>query len=311
MTGSDELPRVIFVVGPTAVGKTHIAIRLAEDLHGEIVSLDSRQMVCGLDIGTAKPTASQLAAVRHHLVNIIKPNEELTLRDVQALAYRAVDDILSRGLVPIVCGGTGQYVRAVREGWIIPEVPPDASLREALREEAERDGHLALHARLRSVDPIAAGRIDPRNVRRVIRALEVYERTGEPISALQDKARPPYEVLVIGLTRPRPELYARIDRRIDGMIDEGLEDEVRLLVSSGYGFGLPAMSSLGYAEWAGCLDGDLERQEVVQLIRRNTRRLVRQQGTWFRADDPGTSWFDLSQCRYDDIRHRAEQFLSD
>lgn len=310
MSGAGDLPPIIMVVGPTAVGKTEVAIRLANELEGEIVSLDSRQMVRRLDIGTAKPSASQLAAVRHHLVDIIEPRAELTLADVQALAYSAIDDIHSRGLLPIVCGGTGQYVRAVREGWIIPAVAPDKPRRRELLAEAEEKGHMALHTRLASVDPVAARRIDARNVRRVIRALEVYEHTGEPISALQGKARPPYDVLSIGLTRPRPELYDRIDRRIALMIERGLEEEVRGLVAMGYGFSLPAMSSVGYAEWQGCLEGDLEPHDVVQLIRRNTRRLVRQQGTWFRADDPEIVWFDLSRDSVDGILQIVKRILT-
>lgn len=301
--------QVVAVVGPTAVGKTGIALRLAEDFRGEIVSLDSRQMVRGMDIGTAKPSAQMQARVRHHLIDITAPDRSLTLAHVQRLAYEAIEEILDRDRLPILAGGTGQYYRAVVEGWVIPSVAPDKELREELAAVAAERGPNALHERLASVDPRAAGRIAPSNVRRVIRALEVYEHTGVPISELQAKAAPRYDFLIVGLTRPRPELYERIDRRIDEMIEAGLQAEVASLVESGCTFDLPAMSGLGYREWRGYFGGEIDLAEVVRLIRRNTRRLVRQQATWFRADDEAICWFDLSVDGYEAVLSAVTRFL--
>lgn len=290
---SQPASSVIAIVGPTAVGKTRLSVILAEEVGGEIVSLDSRQMVRRLEIGTAKPTAGERARVRHHLVDIVEPDEPLSIPAVQALALAAIEDILARGRQPIVVGGTGQYVWAVVEGWTIPEVPPDEALRADLAAFAGEHGADALHARLAAIDPVAAAKIDARNVRRVIRALEVHAITGEPISAIQARAGSPYHWKIIGLTLPREALYARIDARIDAMITDGLEEEVRGLVAAGYGFGLPAMSSVGYREWDHCLRGDIDVESVIRLIRRDTRRLVRMQDAWFKRDDPRIRWVDV------------------
>lgn len=291
---SERSGRIVAIVGPTAVGKTAVAVRLAERLGGEIVSLDSRQMVRRLEIGTAKPTAEERARAPHHLVDIAEPDAPLALAQVQALAYAAIDAILERGRLPLVVGGTGQYVLAVLEGWIIPGVEPDPVLRAELEAFAAAQGSAALHARLAGVDPVSAERIDARNVRRVVRALEVHARTGEPMSVIQSRGAAPYASLRIGLTRPRAELYARIDARIDAMLAAGLEDEVRGLVAAGYGFELPAMNSVGYREWRGCFEGAYDRAEAIRLIRRDTRRLVRMQDTWFRRSEAAFQWFDLS-----------------
>jgi len=304
--------RVVAVIGPTAVGKTAVAVRLAQSFEGEIVSLDSRQIYRRLDIGTAKPTAEERRRAHHHLLDVTDPDEPLTLAQVQELAYEAIESILARRHLPILAGGTGQYVAAVLEGWQIPRVAPDHALRDHLVAEANRHGPEALHARLAAVDPVAAERIAPRNVRRVVRALEVFAHTGRPISELQSRQAPPYEVLRIGLSLPRSELYERIDRRIDAMIDAGLEEEVRRLLDDGYGFDLPAMSGLGYGEWRAFFDSDeaVDRKAVVQSIRRNTRRLVRSQATWFRPGDTRITWFDLSLSSYDDVADCVRHFLA-
>jgi tRNA dimethylallyltransferase len=305
-----DRPDVVAVVGATAVGKTALAVQLAEALSGEVVSLDSRQIYRGLDIGTAKPTADERRGIPHHLIDITTPNRLLPLSEVQALAYGVVEAIVARGRLPILAGGSGQYARAVLEGWVIPDVPPDEALRRRLERAAGRAGPLALHARLEAVDPASAARIDPRNVRRTIRALEIYERTGEPMSALRTRSAPPYDVLTIGLSRPRAVLYDRVDRRIEAMLAAGLEAEVRGLVGAGYGFELPAMSGVGYGEWKPYLDGQATLEEVVQAIRRNTRRLVRNQATWFRADDPSIRWFDLETAAPDEVVAHVRGWLA-
>jgi tRNA dimethylallyltransferase len=283
---------LIALVGPTAVGKTAMAIRLGQRLKIEVVSADSRQIYRGLDIGTAKPTAQERQRVPHHLIDIVEPDETLTLAQYQALAGNAINDIQQRGCLPLLVGGTGQYVRAVLEGWQVPQVPPDPHLRQRLEQEAKALGSQAFHERLRAVDPVAADAIDPRNVRRVIRALEVYQKTGRPISELQRKEPPPYRVLQIGLTLPRAELYRRIDSRIDQMLEKGLVEEVRSLLAQGYSADLPAMSSLGYRQITSYLRGESTLDEAARQIKRETRRFVRQQYVWFRLDDPAIHWFD-------------------
>jgi tRNA dimethylallyltransferase len=274
------------------VGKTTLSLCLAEALDGEIVSADSRQVYRGMDIGTAKVSAEERARVPHHLLDILDPRETLSLAQYQEMAYAAIDDILSRGKLPFLVGGTGQYVMAVLEGWRVPRVPPDKELRRQLYHQAESEGPEKLHAQLQGLDPVAAGRIDARNVRRVVRALEVCLATGRPISEQQGRSPPPYRSLLLGLNLPRPELYQRIDQRVERMIVSGLESEVRLLVATGYSFDLPAMSGVGYGQFAPYLAGEETLEEVVKAIKRATRRFVRHQANWFRQDDSRIYWFE-------------------
>jgi tRNA dimethylallyltransferase len=292
--------RILAIVGPTAVGKTALSIELAQRFDGEIVSADSRQIYRSMDIGTAKATPAEQAAAPHHLIDVVDPDEELTLAHYRQLATEAIAAIAARGKLPILVGGTGLYVRALLEGWTVPEVPPRPALRRELTELAVREGHDALHQRLAAVDPVAAARIDARNVRRVIRALEVYEATGEPISSLQRKAPPPYRVLTIGLTMPRPDLYRRIDDRVDRMIAAGLVAEVQALLERGYDPVPPAMSGLGYRQIVAFLQGEASLEEAIALIKRHTRRFVRQQYNWFRLQDPAIRWVDITQPHHRD-----------
>jgi tRNA dimethylallyltransferase len=288
----------VALVGPTAVGKTALAVRLAEAVGGEIVSADSRQVYRQMDIGTAKATPEERGRVPHHLLDVIGPSATLGLAQFQELTHQAIDDIMARGRVPFLVGGTGQYVMAVVEGWQVPHVPPDEVLRHRLYRQAEEEGAGALHAWLCELDPVAAGRIDPRNVRRVIRALEVCLITGQPITEQQEKRPSFYRVLMIGLTLPRQQLYQRIDERVDRMIELGLEDEVRRLVAAGYGFDLPAMSGVGYGQFEPYLAGEVALADVVSEIKRATRRFVRHQSNWFRHDDARIHWLDASQDAY-------------
>jgi tRNA dimethylallyltransferase len=284
--------RLVTVVGPTAAGKTALSIELADRLNGEIVSADSRQIYRYMDIGTAKATAEERARVPHHLIDVVDPDQVLTLAEYQARAYGAIEDIAARGKLPLLVGGTGQYVAAVVEGWRIPEVPPQPALRAALEAEAAERGSEALHARLAELDPPAAARIDHRNVRRVIRALEVCLTTGQPISELQRKSPPPYRLTQIGVTRERTALYERIDRRVDAMVAAGLVDEVAGLVARGYGWELPAMSGLGYRQIGQFFAGEVTLDEAIALIKKGTRRFTQQQHNWFRLDDPAIRWVD-------------------
>ena len=294
MTG-EHAPLLIAIVGPTAVGKTGLAIELALRIGGEVVSADSRQIYKGMNIGTAKPTVAELARVRHHLIDIRQPDEWMTLAKYQALANESITDIHERSKIPLLVGGTGQYVNAVVQGWKIPHVPPNDEIRRKLESRAEATGHLALHAELARVDANAAASIDSRNVRRVIRALEVYYVTGSPISALQGRQSPPFDVLLIGLTRPRGKLYELIDQRIDNMVRFGLAEEVRNLVDAGYDWSTPAMSSLGYRQLRDHITGDTTLEDCVSRIKHDTRVFVRMQYNWFKLTDKSIHWIDLNE----------------
>ena len=301
---------LIAIVGPTAVGKTSLALHLADDLPVEVVSADSRQVYRYMDIGTAKPTATQQQRVKHHLVGIVDPDQPFTLAQYQELAYAAIDDVQCRGRIPLLVGGTGLYVRAILEGFNIPRVAPDERLREELYAEAAAEGYEALHHRLRELDPVAAARIDGRNVRRVVRAVEVCRSTGEPISSLQGASPPPYRVLRLGLTMPRHLLYQRIDERVDHMLASGLVEEVRSLVERGYSHNLPSMSGVGYRQIGAYLQGSVSLDEATALIKRRTRRFVRQQANWFRENDETIIWFDASEPTHSDaILARTKTFL--
>ena len=289
-----SLPPLIAIVGPTGIGKTTLGIALAQTFAGEIISADSRQIYREMNIGTAKPTPAERAAAPHHLVDIVPPDAVLTLAEFQERAFATIADIHARGKLPLLVGGTGQWVKAVIEGWGIPRVPPDPALRARLQAEADAIGAEAFHAKLAAVDPAAAAKLDFRNVRRVIRALEVYLKTGIPISKHQQKTPPPYRILQIGLTMPREQLYRRIDARIEAMMAAGFLAEVESLLERGYGLNLPSMSGLGYRQLGRHLRGEISLAEAVALTKKETRRFIRQQYNWFRLDDPAIRWIDVS-----------------
>jgi len=294
-----ERDLLVVLVGPTGAGKTALASRLAktlaaEDVHVEVVSADSRQIYRGMDIGTAKPSPAEQARVPHRLIDLLDPDERFSLAEYQEHAYAAIDAIHARGHLPFLVGGTGQYVRAVVEGWRIPRVPPDEALRARLYAQAEEEGREALYERLLALDPDAAELIDPRNVRRVVRALEVCLKTGRPFSEQRGKDPPPYEIVQIGLTMEREALYARVDARVDAMIEAGLVEEVRTLHAQGYGWDLPAMSSLGYRQLRAYLTGETTLEEAAAEIKIETHRFIRHQYNWFRPNDPGIHWLDAA-----------------
>jgi tRNA dimethylallyltransferase len=269
---------LLVITGPTAVGKTAYAIELAQQLGGEIVSADSRQIYRGMDIGTAKPTPQEQAAAPHHLVDVVNPAQPFSLAEYQAAAYAAIDAIFARGKHPLLVGGTGLYIRAIVEGLRIPPAPPDPKLR---RELEAQDGNM-LYARLRELDPAAAERIAPRNVRRTIRALEVCLGTGQRFSELGQNSPPPYPVEITLLDMAREPLYARIDRRVDAMIERGLVDEVKRLADQGYSWDLPSMSGLGYKQIGDYLRGEVGLAQAIANIKFATHRFVRHQYAWFR-----------------------------
>ncbi len=298
-------PFVIVLCGPTAAGKTTVGIRLARELDGEIVSADALQVYRRMDIGTAKPTAAERALVPHHLIDVVEPDQPFDAARYVALARPAVEDILRRGKVPLVVGGTGLYIRALLHG-LFPAPAVDPTVRVRLAAELTARGVEAMHARLAQCDPEAARRLHPRDSARILRALEVFAATGRPISALQRAHRfadSPYVSRILGLRLERSVLYARIDRRVEEMLAAGLEEEVRGLLAAGFSPALKAMQALGYRHIAAWLEGSLSREEAVRTMKRDTRRYAKRQMTWFRAT-PGIRWFSpedppaiLAACR--------------
>lgn len=286
---------LIVLLGPSGVGKTELSIRLAEKLDMEIVSADSRLLYRGLDIGTAKPSRAQRARVPHHLIDLADPDETWSLARFQDAAQKAIECIGGRERLPLLVGGTGQYLRAILEGWTPPRLAPRPELRAGLEAWSGEIGADGLHARLASLDPLAAAKIDPRNVRRTIRALEVILSTGRRFSEQRaQKTDSAYRSLQIGLTRPRPELYARIDARIGQMLATGWLDEVRGLLREGYAPELPSLSAIGYQQLIRHLRGEIGLEEAVVLIKRATRAFVRRQANWFKASDPNIHWFEAA-----------------
>jgi len=289
--------RLVAVVGPTGVGKSRLALYLAQALDGEIVSADSRQLYRYMDIGTAKPTPDELSLVPHHLIDIASPDEDFSLAHYQQLAYKTIEDINQRNKLAFLVGGSGLYVWSVLEGWQIPAVAPDLELRRRLEAKAAGGGEAGLYEELARLDPAAAQRIDPSNVRRIIRALEVHRRAETPISQIQGKKAPSFNTLIIGLTTDRPELYRRIDLRVDEMIERGLVDEVRQLLERGYDASLPAMSGIGYKQVILFLKGELTLEAAIQQIKFESHRLVRHQYSWFRPKDDRIGWFDIDKAK--------------
>ena len=291
--------KLLVIVGPTGVGKSALAMRLAREFGGEIIGADSRQVYRHMSIGTAKPSDADRAEIPHHLVDSIEPDKRyslaLFLRDAKQSIHNAKK---MRGRLPLVVGGTGQYVWGLLEGWQVPKVNPNAKLRETLELRLESEGVEALYEELRSVDPVAAERVDGRNPRRVIRALEIaLSRKDDAHSRGDDDERarkipPDYDAMVVGLTMERSALYKRIDARIDAQMAAGWLGEVRELRERGYGLEHAALSGLGYGELMRHLDGDMALDEAVQRIKYRTHRYARQQYNWFRPGDERIRWLD-------------------
>ena len=318
-------PPLILIVGPTVVGKTEIALHLARRIGGEVISADSRLFYRGMDIGTAKPSHEEMAQVPHHLVDIADPDEILSLPLFQQKAQIAITNIRGQGKIPVLVGGTGQYIRAVTQGWAPPEVKPNVKMREALEKIAfihcvltegivssytkfsvGLEGKKWLYERLKKIDPQAAENIDPRNLRRTIRALEVILTTGRKFSEQRGKGSALYDLFTIGLIRPRAELYARIDERIDVMFRNGLLDEVRGLIAKGYSSELPTMSAIGYRESIKVIGGEWNIEEAKVAMRRATRAFVRRQANWFKETDPNIKWFTVQMG----VEKEIEAYLS-
>lgn len=298
------LRRLVAIVGATGTGKSAIALELAQRLGGEIVNADSRQVYRGMDIGTAKPTAEERKKVRHHLYGVVDPAEGFNLALYQQQARETLDAIWARDSFAWLVGGTGQYVWGLLEAWQVPDVPPDEDLRAELSAVAEAEGPHVLHQRLAAVDPEIAANIDPRNVRRVIRALEVFEKSGRTMSDWQTKQAPDFEFLLFGIDVPRKALHPRVDRRVDAMFAGGLIEEVQGLLDSGVPADCPAMSSIGYGETVKYLRGQATLEEAKERTKLATHRLIRAQDQWFRRDDKRIAWVHDA----DDIDMRANIF---
>lgn len=284
-------PRIVVVCGPTGIGKTRSAIAIARHFDGEIVGADSMQIYRHMDIGTAKPTPDEKARVRHHLVDIVDPDTPYDAARYAADAWQIVGQLHNRQRVPIVAGGTGLYIKALIYG-LFDSQPPAPEIRHRLEDLAERRGSAHLHARLAACDPATAADIHVNDRFRIIRALETYQATGRPISALRREhrfARPRCAAFKLGLSMPRAELYARIDRRVDRMVAAGLLQEVRALLAGGYGAGLKSMQSIGYRHMIEHLHHGVDWPETLRRLKRDTRRYAKRQLTWFRAD-PDIVW---------------------
>jgi len=286
-------------LGPTAVGKTKIAIAVAQESDAEIVSADSRQIYRYMDIGTAKPTPFEQTQVRHHLIDCVEPGECFSVADYQRSADTAIEDIESRGKQAMLVGGAGLYFRAIVDG-LFDGPSSDLEFRAKLRSEAQEHGSEVLHGKLSQIDPESASRIHPNDLVRIIRALEVYEKTGKTISESQKEwhsASPRYPFVAFGINRERQKLYRRIEARVDKMLEAGLLDEVKTLIARGYDKNLPAMQGFGYKELIEYLDGKHDLDTAVNVLKRNTRRYAKRQLTWFR-NDSRIKWINLSAASF-------------
>ena len=286
-------PKLVVILGPTGVGKSEVAIDVAREVGGEVVNADSQLVYRYMEIGTAKPSAVARKGVAHHLIDVVDPDDDFNAARYRELALKAIADIGARGKNAIVCGGSGLYLRALLQG-IFVGPGKNAALRNRLEEEVDALGLDALHERLRRIDPDAAARIHPNDRHRIVRALEVYEATGKPISGWQTEhgfKESGFYVLKIGLNRERSELYELIDRRTDEMIAAGLVEEVKGLMERGYSLDLPALQSIGYRQIGFYVRGELTLEEAIALIKRDSHHLAKRQLTWFRADKE-IQWFD-------------------
>lgn len=286
---------LVAIVGPTGVGKTALAIRLAQQFNGEIVSADSRQVYRRMEIGTAKPSREEQAAARHHLLDVVEPDTDFSVALYQKLATDAIADIHDRGKLPLLVGGTGHYVKALLEGFRLPRVSPNEPLRRELAAiAAQPDGLDRLNREYAVLDPVGAARIDSRNPRRVIRAIEVTKLTGVPFSQASSAEPPPYRTLILGLTMPRGQLNAALDARVDRMLAAGWVDEVRALLAVGYSLDSSALSSLGYGSILAHLRGELTLEEAAAQAKVLTRRFAHRQYAWFKPSDPRIHWLDVT-----------------
>lgn len=282
----NKLPLVI-VAGPTASGKTRLAIDLAKLINGEIVSADSMQIYKYLDIGSAKPTPSERSEAVHHMLDFLEPDAQYSVADYTEQAHTVIADILKRGKMPIMCGGTGLYINSVADDVTFGEIDTDYEIRESLEQYAKENGNEALLEILAEFDPVSAKRLHPNNARRIIRAIEFYRVTGVPISVHQEQTKQHtsrYNPIIFCIDFDRQKLYERINMRVDIMLKEGLIDEVKSLVDMGYTTALNSMKAIGYKELIDYFNGSISLDEAVEIIKQSSRRYAKRQLTWFRRD---------------------------
>lgn len=294
MSPEKNFSPLVIIIGPTAVGKTALAIEVAEHLNGEIISADSRLFYRGMDIGTAKPSLDEMRRVPHHLIDVANPDETWSLALFQQRAREIIAEIHQRNKIPFLVGGTGQYIRAVTEGWTPPKVLPDPRLRSVLEALSAQHSPYWLHDRLKLLDPDSATAIDARNLRRTVRALEVILTSGEKFSTQRGTSASDYDLLTIGLIRPRTELYARVDERIELMFANGLLSEANALLSAGYAPELPSLSAIGYREAVAVIQNRMTIEEAKTQMKKITRVFVRRQANWFKEDDRDIHWFNMA-----------------
>ena len=285
--------KVLVIVGPTGVGKSALALNIANVLKGEIVSTDSRLLYKGMDIGTDKPSKEILSSIPHHLIDIVEPNETWTLAEFNREVEKTIEWTLKNGKLPILVGGTGQYFRSLVEGWEIPEIEPNQEMRKAIEDWGMELGAIELHRKMSILDGTSGESIQPQNMRRTIRALEVIFSTGRKFSELRVRKAPIYDFKVIGISRQREELYRVIDEKIDKMFEIGFISEVETLLQKGYTKGLPAMSAIGYREVMQYLDGEITLEEAKMIMKRKTRQFVRRQANWFNKENKAIEWFEI------------------
>lgn len=286
--------KLVVIVGPTAVGKTALSLELAQAFDGEIISGDSMQVYRYMDIGTAKATLEERKMVPHHLIDIINPDQEYSVAIFQEMATELITEMNQRQKLPFIVGGTGLYIQSVTHSYQFSQAEQDAELRDQLQRMADTEGPEALHERLRKIDPITAERLHPNDVKRVIRAIEIYQQTGQTMADYQHRAEySPYDIVMIGLTMDRAKLYERINQRVDLMIEAGLIEEVRRLLDAGYDPALNSMQGLGYKEVIPYLYGEISLDQAINEIKKRTRHFAKRQLSWFRRI-PEIQWFDLT-----------------
>lgn len=299
---------LIVIVGPTAVGKTALSISLAKAFNGEIISGDSMQVYRGMDVGTAKIKAEEMNDIPHHLIDILEPNEPFSVADFQTQAKKAIRSVQDKGKIPFLAGGTGLYVNAVMYDYQFSQTGGDEGFRAEMEAIAEKDGNEALHARLKKVDPVSFKELHPNNLRRVIRALEVFHMTGKPLREdHSQRVSASYDAVVIGLTMERTQLYERINRRVNLMVEDGLVEEVRKLYEAGYA-DCQSMQAIGYKEITAFLRGEATKEEAVELLKRNSRRFAKRQLTWFR-NKMDIHWFEVTHDR-EEREEEIHKFLA-
>lgn len=301
---------LLVLVGPTAVGKTDLSIELAKRVNGEIISADSRLLYKGMNIGTAKPTIQERRDIPHYLIDVACPDETWSVAAFQQEASLKIEAVHQKGKLPILVGGTGQYVFSILQGWTLETQKIDIKLRQVLTAWGNEIGAQELYQKLKIVDPDAASFIQYQNIRRTVRALEVILSSGEKFSKQRKKTGSPYNHLIVGLNRSRSELYQRIDQRIENMINQGLIEETKVLLTKGYTSDLPSFSAIGYREMVSVIKGEISMEEAVVLLKRMTRQFVRRQANWFKPGDPDIHWFEMDNGTIERVEHLVKDYFN-